>query len=141
MDEPYRPTVHSQADLDAVWSRLMGPWGFGRRSVWLLRIDADRRAIPALAEITECDDDPDPATIEDVAGFLRMLDEDDPGASFAFLVSRPGPACVDDADRAWGRFLVEAGRAAGVPLEMPHLATDDGVLALPPDELLHRRTA
>ncbi len=70
-----------------------------------------------------------------------MLDEDDPGTSFAFLVSRPGPACIDDADRAWGRFLVDAGRAAGVPLEMPHLATDDGVLALPPDELLLRRTA
>lgn len=141
MDEPYRPTISSQADLEEAWRHLMGPWGFGRRSVWMMRLDGDHRLLPVITEIAECDEEPDPALAVRFAEILRALDEDDPGGSFAFLVSRPGPIRAEDADRAWGRFLVEAGAAAGVRLEMPHLATEDGVVALPPDELTLRPSA
>lgn len=140
MDETYRPTVHTQADLEEVWRVLMGPWGFGGRSVWMLRFDSDRRLLPAVTEIAECDGLPDEATAVGLSDILRALDHDDPGGSFAFLLSRPGRG-INDTDRAWGHVLLEAGRAADVRLEMLHLATDDGTIALPPDELVARRTA
>ena len=53
MTTPFRPTVRSQADLEAVWKHLMGPWGFGGHSVWMLVIDADDRPFPHITEITE----------------------------------------------------------------------------------------
>ena len=144
MDEPYRPTIDTQADLEEVWRHLMGPAnlgeGFGRRSVWLLRVDGERRVVPAITEIAECDEAPAPGTADGLAQVLRMLDDDDPGGSFAFLLSRPGQG-LQEADRVWGRFLVAAGRDAGVRLEIVHLATDAGVVALPPDELMERRSA
>jgi hypothetical protein len=40
-----RPFVRSQSDLHAVWKELMGPWGFGGHSLWLLVIDADDRPV------------------------------------------------------------------------------------------------
>ncbi|GAA1140184.1 hypothetical protein [Nocardioides aquiterrae] len=141
MDEPYRPTVRTQADLEAVWDRLMGPWGFGRRSVWMLRIDAGRRPLPVITEITECDDLPTAAQAHGMAEVLAALDTDDPGGTFAFLLSRPGHPVVDETDRAWARLLVETGRSAGVRLETLHLATDTGTVPLPADELAPRRTA
>ena len=140
MDETYRPTIDSQAALEEVWRTLMGPFGFSRRSVWLLRVDDERRVVPAITEIAECEELPDPRHADGLAEVLRLLGQDEPDGSFAFLVSRPGGG-VDDADRAWGRFLHEAGAAAGVRLEMSHLATDAGVVALPPDELMQRRSA
>ena len=141
MDEPYRPTVRTQAELEAVWRRLMGPWGFGRRSIWMLRLSADRCPLPVITEIAECDDLPTPAEAGGMAEILAALDADDPGGTFAFLLSRPGHPVVDESDRAWGRLLVEVGRTAGVRLETLHLATDAGTVPLPPDELAPRRTA
>jgi len=140
MDEPYRPTVHTQADLEEVWRQLMGPWGFGGRSIWLLRVDASRQAIPALAEFSDCEDRPEPGLADEIGDLLRGLDGEVPGGSFAFLLSRPGAGVGED-DRAWARCLLEAGEAAGVRLEMVHLATDDGTVPLPPDELMSRRSA
>lgn len=135
MDQPYRPTVRTQADLEEVWRRLMGPGGFERRSVWLLRVDADQRAIPMIAEITDCEDRPEPPLADQIGELLRSLDREDPGGSFAFLLTRPGVG-LDEDDRTWGRCLLAAGEAAGVRLEMLHLTTDAGTQPLPPDELM-----
>lgn len=140
METPYRPTIRTQSDLEAVWRHLMGPWGFGGRSIWLLRIESDGTVLPHVVEIAECDGLPDDELVDGLAGVLRTLDGDDPGGSFAFLLSRPG-GHVDDTDRAWGRFLLRAGLLADVRLEMVHLATDERVVPLPPDELTERRTA
>jgi len=137
MDDTYRPTVDDQSDLAATWSHLMGPGGFDGRSTWMLRIDEDRRAIPMVTEITECDEAPDPAFTDGLAAVLSALHEEAPGSTFAFLVSRPGRG-VHESDRMWARFVHEAGRRAGVRLEMTHLATDAGVVPLPPDELIQR---
>jgi len=140
MDETYRPTIHTQSDLEEVWRHLMGPLGFGGRSIWMLRFDADRRLIPVITEIAECEGLPDPEMSTGLGEILRTLDEDDPGTTFAFLLSRAGHG-IDDTDRAWGRMLLDMGRTSGVRIEMPHLATDAGVSPLPPDELAPRLTA
>jgi hypothetical protein len=140
MTESYRPTVRTQADLEQVWRHLMEPLGFGGRSVWMMRVASDGCAVPHLLEITEADDAPTPAESGSFAGLLRDLNAADPGGSFAFLRSRPGRG-IDDTDRGWAGFLYDAGRAAGVRLEVVHLATDVDLVPLPLDEVGLSRSA
>lgn len=111
-DEPYRPTIRTQAELERVWRHLMQPLGFGRRSVWLLQVAADRRPTSMITEITECDERPDTEMCTGLAGILEQLDAAEPGGSFAFLVSRPGRG-----------------------VDVVHLATDHDVVPLPLDEI------
>lgn len=137
MDETYRPTVHTQSDLEAVWRHLMGPFGYGRRSIWMLHVDEERRLVPQVVQIAECDERPDPGMAVGLGQLLDSLDEAAPGGSFAFLISRPGHG-VRESDRRWARFVHEAGGRSSARLEMTHLATDAGVVPLPPDELSAR---
>ena len=140
MDPRFRPTVTTQSDLEAVWRHVVGPLAFDDRSLWLMQVDPDRQVVPAVLEVAECDDLPDPEMAARFADLLLTLDGEHPGGSFAFLLSRPGHG-ISAADRAWALFVHEAGRAAGVRLEMVHLATYDGTAPLPPDELMERRSA
>ncbi len=138
-DDTYRPTVRSQADLEKVWRHLMQPLGFGGRSIWMLHLEPDGRVVPHLLEIAEAELAPEEP--EAFAALLRDLDSVDPGGSYAFLRSRPGRGGVEAGDRAWAAFLYAAGRAAGVRLEVVHLATDADVVPLPLDEIGLPRSA
>jgi hypothetical protein len=140
-DHPYRPTVQSQADLLEVWRHLMEPLGFGGHSIWMLRVGADRRAVPHLLEVTEADTVPDgPDDGPAFAAFLAGLDAEEPGGSFAFLRSRPGHG-IDAVDRGWATFLYDAGRIGRVRMEVIHLATDTDLVPLPLDEVGVPRSA
>ena len=133
---PYRPVVRSQADLHAVWRRLMrlqrGDRGFENHSVWLLVI-ADDRPVPQLTEITDAVEPPDEQMVDSLAAFLDRLGGE--GHRFAFLRSRPGHGGLTDDDRAWARSLYEAGRRAGVRVEVVHRACDHDLVAVPMDEV------
>ena len=72
--------------------------------------------------------------IASLAVVLEGLAE--PGRRFAFLRSRPGAGGVTEDDRAWARSLYDAGRRAGVPLEVVHRACDQDLVAVPMDDLL-----
>lgn len=133
MTDPYRPYVHTQADLEQVWRDLMHPLGFADASIWMLRLEPDGRAVPRLLEIAEAELDPDDP--EPFAALLEDLDGADPGHSYAFLRTRPGSSAVSASDRAWAGFLYTAGRLGGVRLEVVHLATDTDVVPLPLDEI------
>lgn len=138
-DDTYRPTVRSQADLEKVWRHLMQPLGFGGGSIWMLHLEPGGRVVPHLLEIAEAELAPEEP--EAFAALLRDLDSVDPGGSYAFLRSRPGRGGVEDGDRTWASFLYAAGRAAGVRLEVVHLATDADVVPLPLDEIGLPRSA
>lgn len=138
-EDTYRPTVRSQADLEKVWRHLMRPLGFGGGSIWMLRLEPGGRVVPHLLEIAEAELAPEEP--DAFAGLLEDLEGVDPGGSYAFLRSRPGPGGVTSDDRAWARFLYAAGRAAGVRLEVVHLATDTDVVPLPADEVGLPRSA
>jgi len=118
------PPVHTQSDLLAVWRQLMQPLGFGGSSVWMLRIQRDRTFVPQIVEIAETEGPPAPDR-----------------TAYAFLRSRPGAGGPDADDRAWAAFLYDAGRVAGVEVEVVHLATDTDVVPLPLDEIGLGRTA
>ena len=136
MTTSFRPVVRSQSDLESVWKQLMGPQtrdrGLGH-SLWLLVIDADDRPFPQITEITEADEPPDDEMVSSIATFLDGLAED--GRRFAFLRSRPGHGGLTAEDRAWARSLYDAGRQAGVPLEVVHRACDHDLVAVPMDEV------
>lgn len=137
--EPTRP-IETQADLHQTWSGLMEPLGFSEQSIWMLRIAPDRRPLPQIVKIAEADEVPSSTDGHGFPEVLRMLDEGEPGHSFAFLRSRPGRGVTAD-DRAWAAFLHDAGRVAGVAVEVVHLATDDEITPLPLDAIGLSRTA
>jgi hypothetical protein len=136
---PHRPVVRSQSDLEALWKHLMGhqtnEQGFGGNSLWLLVIDADDRPFPQITEITEADEPPDDEMVSSLATFISGLAESDGVRRFAFLRSRPGHGGLTPDDRAWARALYDAGRRAGVPVEVVHRACDHDLVAMPMDEV------
>lgn len=135
------PAIHSQADLHRHWRALLGPLGFSRRCLWLGLIDEERRPCPLALQIDELPDLPEAVMLDKFMIFLGHLLGEQPGCSVALLLSRPGPAAVTAADRTWAVGLTQAARRAAIPLEPLHLATDEAVRVIAPDDLIERRTA
>ncbi|MBO0844255.1 MAG: hypothetical protein J2P22_02415 [Nocardioides sp.] len=132
-DAPFRPVLRTQADVEQMWRRLMTPLGFSGFSLWVVAVEDDR-AVPKVMEFAEMPESPEDDDAEALAVILGHLAA--PDTRFAFLRSRPGGGRPDAADRAWARALYDAGRAAGVRLEVVHLAHDDDVYPLAVDDLL-----
>ena len=136
MTTPYRPPIHTQADLEEVWRHLIRPLGFHRRSVWLLLIDSDDLPTPVVTEVTDLPEAVEVDTADDFADMLReLLGHLEPAGRWALLLSRPGAGRSTDADRAWAAALYDACRRQGVPQEVVHLATDEEILPIPLDEV------
>jgi hypothetical protein len=132
-EEPFRPLVRTQSDLEQLWRRLMSPLGFSSHSVWMIVIDDDR-PVPQIMEIVEAAEAPGE---EDAVAFARVLEHlAQPGLRFAFLRSRPGGGRADSCDRDWARALHEAGRRSGAAIDVVHLAHDHDVLPIAVDDLL-----
>ncbi|WP_157558878.1 hypothetical protein [Nocardioides sp. Soil774] len=111
----------------------MGPWSFGRQSVWMMFI-VDARPLPQLTEITDAAGPPDAELLDGLARNLHALDlEVAPGLHVAFLRSRPGKSTITATDRAWAKSLYAAARRAGVPCEVVHLATRGDIRPVPAD--------
>jgi hypothetical protein len=131
----YEPVIDSQSALADAWSHLMGPWGFGGYSVWMMLIVGDR-PVPQLLEIKECEDAPDDQAVDGLAQVLRSLAESFPAdLRVAFLCAREGADRVQPQDRAWASGLAAAAHRAGVGSEVAHLATQGAVRPIPADEI------
>ena len=131
---PFQPVIRTQAELEETWRTLMGPFGFGGHSVWMLVIADDDRAVPQITEITHAVEPPEDQMIDGLAQVLRHLDV--PGQRFAFLRSRPGPGGLTANDLAWANALYDAARRAGAACEVVHRACDADLVAVPMDALL-----
>lgn len=133
----FRPIIHTQQDLEDAWRELMGPLGFARPSIWLMLIEADGTPIPQLSKIEAPVSVPPAAELDaftDMVGGLA--NEFVPGGRVAFLRSRPGGPGLTLEDRAWAQTLYAAARAAGVPAEVVHRASDHDLVPVPMDESL-----
>ena len=130
-------TIRTQAGLETAWRALMGPWGYGRHSLWLMVL-LDDVPIPQLTEVEVCTEPPDATGTEQFNRLLARLSADlGPGClRFAMLRTRPGSSHVEELDRAWARSLYDACALAGAACEVVHLGTQDQVRALPPDEVI-----
>jgi hypothetical protein len=140
MASPYHPPpidtatdpVHSAADLCQRWRALMGPLGFGERLLWFAFVGADRRMIKVLNNIPT-PPSPRPRFGEELFGLLRpVLDDFEPGATVALLLTRPGRGALSNADRRWAAMLIETARQFGVPIEPIFRANDTALVLIEP---------
>lgn len=133
----FEPTIRSQSDLHEAWRTLMGPLGFSGHLLWLMLIQPDGRPVPHLTQIEDDGELPSAAGLAGFAEVLRMLlEEVVPGGRVAVLRSRPGTAGLTSRDREWARAVYEAGRVAGVPMEVVHRACDVDLVPIPWDEVM-----
>jgi hypothetical protein len=131
------PAVRCQADLDALWRRLMEPLGFGYPRLYLVFLGPDGRCVPHVTEVADLPELPDR---ELVTGLVQVcahvLDDDLPtGTRVAILRARPGPRGITSADRAWAAALLAAAEEHFVPMWPVHLANDHELRVLAADDL------
>jgi hypothetical protein len=132
-ESPFLPLLHTQADVEQMWRRLMTPLGFANASLWLVVIEGER-PVPQVMEFAEMPAAPEDGDADALAVVLEGLADDD--TRFAFLRSRPGGGRPSASDRAWATTLYDAGRRAGARLEIVHLAHDHDLYPLTADDLM-----
>jgi hypothetical protein len=131
LDEP--TTVRTQAELEALWRRLMGDLGFGRTTLWLLLLEGTGDVLPVVVPIDDIPTRPTDA-VERLSGLLVHLVP--PGGSVAFLLTRPGAdAALTPSERAWVRALEIVARNVGSTVWPVHRANDEALRACTPDDL------
>jgi len=135
------PPIRSQADLWRHWRALMGPLGFSERLLWFLSMDAGGRVTPVLQQITDLPRVPDRRLVDSLMQIFARICEDLDGGSVAVLLSRPGPAGITPAERTWAGELTDAAAAARVALWPVHLANDQELVTVTPDDLVEPRAA
>jgi hypothetical protein len=134
-NQPFRPLIRTQTDLEQAWRHLMQPLGFGDHSIWMMMINGDR-PIPQLSEIAGAVTPPEAEEVDGLAELMRRLRADvSPTVRFAFLRSRPGSGGPNPDDLGWAQALYDAARLARVPIEIVHLANDHDLVPIPMDDL------
>jgi hypothetical protein len=132
------PPVRSQADLHRHWRGLMGELGFAQSRLYLQFFTIDGRCTPVILDITEIPDLPDDDMAEALMRFCSQALEEvaEPGTRVGILYARPGGRSPRSADLAWARSITEAARRHGVPILPVHVANDEELTAVSPDELV-----
>jgi hypothetical protein len=132
------PPVRSQADLHRHWRALMGRLGFGERRIFLQLFLIDGTCTPVVLDITEIPDLPDTATADGLMRFcdLALRDFGEPGMRVGLLYARPGSRRRTSTDLGWATLLTDAARLHGIPLYPIHLANDEELTVVSPDDLI-----
>lgn len=128
------PPVRTQKDLHHLWRILMGPLGFGGRSLWVHLLDADGRSTPVILQIEDLPRCPDRQMRDRLRQFLRHLAEDD-GGSIAFLLTRPGRAGIEVGERQWANTLSDVAQWSRLQSWPVHRANDEELVVVTPDDL------
>jgi hypothetical protein len=132
------PPVRSQADLHRHWRALMGQLGFGERRIFLQLFLIDGTCTPVVLDITEIPDLPDPATADGLMRFcdLALRNFGESGMRVGLLYARPGSRRRTSTDLGWATLLTDAARRHGIPLHPIHLANDEELTVVSPDDLI-----
>lgn len=133
---PFRPVLRTQADVESFWIEICRPLGWARHDLWFVMVDADGRPLPIVQDFRDRPEEVDVEVVRGLVHVWRLLrDEHIPGGRFAVLLCRPGPATVQHSDREWVVAISEEAAAAGVPLEVIHVASDVAIRPLPLDDV------
>ena len=132
------PLVRNQADLHRHWRALMGQLGFSQPRLYLQLFTADGACTPVVLDIVDLPDLPDQGMADALMRFCSQAIDavGEPGTRVGILYARPGNHSGRAVDRTWARHLTEAGRRHGVPLFPVHVANDEELVVIPPDELV-----
>lgn len=129
------PPVRTQQDLHRLWRALMGPLGFGGRSLWLALLHDDGRPTSVIVQVEDLPPLPDREQREHLARFCRMLLDQAGGGQVVFLLSRPGRGGISEGDRRWAAALQDVVRRARLPVWPVHRADDVELVVIAPDDL------
>ena len=92
--------VRSTQDLRERWRALLGPLGFGTRTLWFGLIGTDRCFAKKLSQVT-ISPRPRGRIIWNLMSSLRtLLDDLEPGTTVALLLSGPGRGPIRGSSRA-----------------------------------------
>ena len=132
------PHVRNQADLHRHWRALMGQLGFSQPRLYLQLFTADGVCTPVVLDIVDLPDLPDRGMADALMRFCSQAIDavGEPGTRVGILYARPGGRSGRAVDRTWARHLTEAGRRHGVPLFPVHVANDEELEVIPPDDLV-----
>ncbi len=132
------PPVCSQADLHRHWRALMGELGFAQSRLYLQFFTIDGWCTPLVLDVTDPPDLPDDRVVDALMRFCsEALDHlGEPGMRVGILYARPGGRSPRAADLAWARVVTEGARRHGVPILPVHVANDEEVTVVTPDELV-----
>jgi len=130
------PDVHTPADLEAIWRRLIEPLGFSSRQIFAIMLDREGRVHPSIVNVTDCPAAPDGQMLVHLARSLRtVLDEADPDGSIAILWARPTHAGTRASDIQWVRAITAVTRVHSLGDWPIHTADDSVLRVMAPDDL------
>ncbi|MEV7395945.1 hypothetical protein [Aeromicrobium sp. NPDC092404] len=130
------PDVHSAADLEALWRRLIEPLGFGSRQIFAVILGHDGRVHPSIVNVTDCPAAPDGQMLVSLARSLRtVLDESEPEGSVAMLWARPTHAGTRASDIQWIRAITAVTQVHALGSWPLHTADDAVLRVMSPDDL------
>jgi hypothetical protein len=132
------PPVHTQTDLHRHWRALMGELGFAHARLYVLFVPPDGRVEGLLMEIDELPDLPDAASAAALMACCKQVVGEalPPQTRLAVLYARPGRRGPSVADRAWAGALTAAADRAGIAMWQVHVANDDALHVIAPDDLV-----
>ena len=128
------PPVRTQEDLHRLWRMLMGPLGFGGRSLWVHLLDDEGVSTPLILQIEDLPSLPDLQMRVRLQHVLRHLVQDE-GGSIAFLLTEPGRSGITSGQRQWAQALAEIVRRLGLRPWPVHRANDEELVVVAPDNL------
>lgn len=131
LDRPIR----TDADLFRRWQALMGPGGFGKRTLWLMFLEPDGSPTKVLVPIEDIPTEPDRKVVQSLHTIVAELSQDIDIGSVPALLSRPGRAAMTASDRRWAAAWRADAPPAIVRWPM-HLATCDRIQVFAPDDLI-----
>ena len=133
--QPTTTTLHSEADVLALWETLAAGVGFDQRSLSLVFLDADSRTLPTLVPFDGLPAMPDRRMIRSMSNIVHQLVSGGDAAAVVMLLSRPGPEGMTGGDRRWAAAL-RTGISADLMPWPVHLATRGRVQVFAPDDLI-----
>ena len=131
------PPIHNERDLHERWRALMGELGFADRTLWVTFIMPDGMMFPHIVQVAELPAHPTGDNLDALIEMcVREFEDSGDDITVAMLLSRPGTDVVTDSDRAWATGISAAARARAVRAYPMHLANDQAVRILAPDDLI-----
>ena len=132
----FQRVLSTQADVANFWTKLRRPVVLTGHDLWFVLLGPDARPLPFVEDLRGLPIEADREIARRlVAMWGRARAKHVSVESVAVLLSRPGLVAVQESDRAWARVLTDEAAAAGLPMEVIHVASHRGIRPLPLDEV------
>ena len=101
--------IRSAEELTARWAALLDPPVFGARSLWLMWLDDDGRALPVIIPIDDIPRVPDHAMLAGLVSVHEAISDEHLSGDghLAMALCRPGRPEVTEDDDCWLEALSE----------------------------------